>query len=105
MHTAATDDHAARMHSANTPATQALVKHPDLIGVPILVLANKQDLHSAASAQHIDERFGFGSLCTANQPYRVVPVSALTGSGISDGIVWIVDTLKRGARGVARTGP
>ncbi|KAJ1638197.1 hypothetical protein T492DRAFT_585960, partial [Pavlovales sp. CCMP2436] len=77
-------------------AIQALVKHPDLFGVPILVLANKQDLHSAASTNEIDEHFGFGSLCTTNQKYRVVAVSAVSGDGIADGIAWMVETLKRG---------
>jgi signal recognition particle receptor subunit beta len=85
-------------------APQTLVKHPDLLGVPILVLANKQDLRSAASAEDLDERFGFGSLCTTSQLYRVVPVSAISGSGIADGIAWMVDTLKRSSRGAARTG-
>jgi len=81
---------------------QALVKHPDLLGVPILVLANKQDLRGAATAEDIDARFGFRELCTTRQPYRVLPVSALKGDGIADGISWMVDTLKRSARTVAR---
>jgi len=83
---------------------EALVKHPDLGGVPILVFANKQDLHNSASAQELDERFRFGSLCAANQPFRVEPVSAINGIGIADGIAWLVDALKRGTRGVSRAG-
>lgn len=86
------------------PNLQKLVKHPDLIGVPVLVLANKQDLHNAATVEEIDERFGFSSLCTTSQQYRVEPVSAITGSGIADGIAWMVDTLKRSSRGITRSG-
>lgn len=78
------------------------MKHPDLVGVPILVFANKQDLHSAATTRDIDERFGLSSLCTNSQQYRVEPVSAITGSGIADGITWMVDTLKNSSRGVTR---
>ncbi|KAG8468651.1 hypothetical protein KFE25_013734 [Diacronema lutheri] len=82
---------------------EALVKHPDLAGVPVLILANKQDLHSAATIDEIDERFGFGSLCAPSQQYRIEPVSAITGSGIADGITWMVDMLKLSSRGVTAT--
>jgi len=94
---------AARAISPAPSALQALVKHPDLAGVPVLILANKQDLHSAATIDEIDERFGFGSLCAPSQQYRIEPVSAITGSGIADGITWMVDMLKLSSRGVTAT--
>jgi ADP-ribosylation factor related protein 1 len=83
---------------------QGLVRHPELEGVPILVLANKQDLRAAATVEDVEERFGFGSLCTTNQNFRVEAVSALTGSGVADGVAWLVETLKRSSRGVAHSG-
>mmetsp|Transcript_17960 Transcript_17960/g.60156 ORF Transcript_17960/g.60156 Transcript_17960/m.60156 type:complete len:190 (-) Transcript_17960:1253-1822(-) len=80
----------------------AITAHQDLGEAVLLVLANKQDLRGAATAEDIDARFGFRELCTTRQPYRVLPVSALKGDGIADGISWMVDTLKRSARTVAR---
>lgn len=82
------------------PSGQALVKHPDLVGVPILIMANKQDMRGALGPSDLEAIFAFRTLCSTRQPYHVAAVSAIKGDGIADGIDWMVETLKRGARSV-----
>ena len=60
--------------------------HDELRGIPILLIANKQDLPGAASPEEIEQIFVRGG-----GPFRVQPASCLTCEGVADGIRWCVD--------------
>mmetsp|Transcript_5023 Transcript_5023/g.12853 ORF Transcript_5023/g.12853 Transcript_5023/m.12853 type:complete len:109 (+) Transcript_5023:320-646(+) len=92
---------------------ESLISHPELAGVPLLVCANKMDLATARSVDEIDQYFqiecdvrdGNGgaasdevgplasrSLKAKRREKRLQAVSALTCSGIEEGITWLVDS-------------
>mmetsp|Transcript_17826 Transcript_17826/g.21649 ORF Transcript_17826/g.21649 Transcript_17826/m.21649 type:complete len:245 (+) Transcript_17826:207-941(+) len=43
-------------------AMNSLLCHPDLTGIPMLVCANKQDLHNAKTAEEIDKYFNIAGI-------------------------------------------
>mmetsp|Transcript_59103 Transcript_59103/g.128300 ORF Transcript_59103/g.128300 Transcript_59103/m.128300 type:complete len:197 (-) Transcript_59103:330-920(-) len=73
-----------------------LLAHPDLADVPLLLLANKQDIEGAISPQEIESRFGLQKV--NRQPRMVVGTAALSGDGIQEGISWLVDALRESPR-------
>lgn len=68
----------------------------ELIGAPLLLLANKQDLEGAASPQAVAEQFGIGKV--DSRPVKVQPVCAYTGQGLREGVAWLVEAIKRSPR-------
>lgn len=78
-------------------AADSVISANEVVGLPLLVLANKQDLDSAKSVEAIKAVFN-ESATKVNTPYcKVVPVSAVHGDGIMDGVSWLVDRIKRNA--------
>eukprot|EP00741_Cyanophora_paradoxa_P005181 tig00000852_g5021.t1 len=77
-------------------ALDELLADPKLDGVPLLFLANKQDLPTARPAQDTASMFDLGRV--KGRGCRVQPVSAISGRGIREGITWLVDVLKSSAR-------
>jgi ADP-ribosylation factor related protein 1 len=75
-------------------AFDAVRSHEELRGIPVLLVANKQDLPGAVSPEELERIFSWGG----TTPFRVQPVSCLTCEGIADGIRWEVEE----ARGVVR---
>lgn len=67
-----------------------------LFGAPLLVLANKQDVSSALSADEVADHLGIGRL--DSRPCKVLPVSAFSGQGIREGVQWLVEVSKRTPR-------
>lgn len=63
---------------------QALIRDPHLAGVPIALVANKQDLADALSANEIEELLSLKSLSEIRNPYIVRPTVALNGQGVTD---------------------
>ncbi|KAJ9518268.1 hypothetical protein QJQ45_010265 [Haematococcus lacustris] len=59
-----------------------------LQGAPVLIMANKQDLEAAASAQQIYDHLGVGLV--HNRPIRVLPVCAYTGQGMKEALEWLI---------------
>ncbi|VDK80226.1 unnamed protein product, partial [Dibothriocephalus latus] len=57
-----------------------LLKDEKLKGVPLLVLANKQDLVNAASADGLSEGLGLTSI--RDRKWQIQPCSALSGEGL-----------------------
>lgn len=55
--------------------TELVMQQAVLIGVPVLVFANKQDLTTALSSEEIESRLQIHS----SQPIRIMSLSALTG--------------------------
>eukprot|EP01016_Furgasonia_blochmanni_P010752 TRINITY_DN1461_c0_g1_i4.p1 TRINITY_DN1461_c0_g1~~TRINITY_DN1461_c0_g1_i4.p1 ORF type:complete len:158 (+),score=16.43 TRINITY_DN1461_c0_g1_i4:321-794(+) len=71
-----------------------ILEEEELKNVPILVLANKQDLKTAMTEAEISEALGLTSL--QNRQWAIFKCSALTGFGLQDGMEWIVNAIKSG---------
>lgn len=59
-------------------------------------LASVQDVEGAANMADLAEVFGLGKL--DSRPVIVQPASAYTGKGLSDGLKWLVEAVKRSPR-------
>lgn len=68
----------------------------ELLGAPLLVMANKQDLEGAAGAQEVADAFALSRV--ENRQSKVLPVCAYTGQGLKDGVEWLVHTVKASHR-------
>lgn len=85
----------ARFEDAKS-ALDKVIRHPDLQGAPVLVLANKQDLPDAVNAEELSrflalkEQKGLQS--------RVQGISAHEGSGIQEGVLWLVESMRNNKR-------
>ncbi|CAB3374709.1 ADP-ribosylation factor-related protein 1 [Cloeon dipterum] len=66
-----------------------------LEGVPLLVLANKQDIPDCMGVRDVKPIFNRSAHLIGRRDCMVMPVSALTGDGINEGINWLVDCIKR----------
>jgi len=63
---------------------EKILKDKNTIDAPVLILANKQDLHGAASADEVSQRFGLH-----HRKCMVQPTCAIDGSGITQGLDWL----------------
>ncbi|KAJ3594867.1 hypothetical protein NHX12_004172 [Muraenolepis orangiensis] len=63
-------------------------------GVPVVVLANKQDAVGALTATELTERFNLPKMC-AGRDWFVQPCSAATGFGLKEGFGRVAHLLKR----------
>ncbi|KAL0299500.1 UNVERIFIED_CONTAM: ADP-ribosylation factor-related protein 1 [Sesamum calycinum] len=77
-------------------ALDKVLRHEDLQGAPLLILANKQDLEQAVS---IDELAQYLDLKTLDERvYAFKAVSAFDGLGIKESVNWLVDAMERSKR-------
>lgn len=72
-----------------------MICNEHLRGVPLLVLANKQDLPECMGVRDIKPVFQQSGIHIGRRDCLVMPVSALTGEGIDEGIRWLVDAIKQ----------
>lgn len=63
------------------------------VRVPLLVLANKQDLPAAMQAVEIATVLRLAELPRA---WQIVATNALTGEGVDRGLEWLAQSVKRG---------
>ncbi|KAG8226175.1 hypothetical protein J437_LFUL012350 [Ladona fulva] len=68
---------------------------PLLTGVPLLVVANKQDVAECMGVREVKPIFNRSAHLIGRRDCMVLPVSALNGDGIDEGIRWLVDCIKR----------
>lgn len=54
------------------------------------MLANKQDLAGARSVAQLHDALRLGELAAGGRHVRVVPCSAVTGTGLLDAFEWLV---------------
>lgn len=73
----------------------SIIMDEEIEGVPILMLANKQDRADRMEIQDIKEIFNQIAAHLSARDSRVLPVSSLTGEGIIDAIDWIILRLER----------
>jgi ADP-ribosylation factor-like protein 3 len=86
-----------------------LLEEDKLAGVPVLIFANKQDLGNgdddandggkkALSIDNVRMAFGVESLQQKHK-VKVLATSALTGTGVAEGFVWLNDVLYHQSKG------
>ncbi|KAI9675773.1 MAG: ADP-ribosylation factor protein 3 [Caeruleum heppii] len=75
-----------------------VLHHVDTEGVPLLVLANKQDREDCVEVMRIKEglvrKVFEGSKGSSVRDSRVLPVSALTGTGVREAVEWLCSRVK-----------
>ncbi|KAE8650454.1 hypothetical protein Csa_010035 [Cucumis sativus] len=77
-------------------ALEKVLRHEDLQGAPLLVLANKQDLPEAVSAEELSRYLDLKKL--DERVYMFEAVSGYDGMGIKDSVEWLVDIMERSKR-------
>lgn len=75
----------------------AIVRHPELRDVPILVLANKQDLRGSSPAEVVEASLSLAAL-SPTQAIKIQPTAAISGQGINEGISWFIDVMQTNPR-------
>mmetsp|Transcript_20871 Transcript_20871/g.63617 ORF Transcript_20871/g.63617 Transcript_20871/m.63617 type:complete len:166 (-) Transcript_20871:931-1428(-) len=70
-----------------------LLQEDKLLGVPVLIYANKQDLVTAADDEEITD--GLNLHVIRDREWCVQPCSAKTGDGLQDGMEWIVNQMNK----------
>ncbi|KAL2834754.1 P-loop containing nucleoside triphosphate hydrolase protein [Aspergillus pseudoustus] len=77
---------------------ESVLLHSDVAGVPILVLANKQDREDSVEVVRIKEGFVRkvfeGETGGVIRDSRVLPISALLGSGVQEAVEWVQSRVK-----------
>jgi ADP-ribosylation factor related protein 1 len=72
---------------------ETVLQHEDMVGIPILVLANKQDREDCVEVVRIKEGFVRplfeGERGGMVRDSRVLSVSALRGSGVKEAVEWV----------------
>jgi ADP-ribosylation factor-like protein 3 len=68
-----------------------LLDDDKLKGVPLLVLANKQDLLNSLSPEEISEELRLNTI--RNRPWTIQPCSARDGEGLADGMGWVMEKI------------
>lgn len=76
-------------------AFDKMVGNESLEGVPLLVLGNKQDIDGCLSIRDIKSVFNDTAHRIGRRDCLVLPVSALKGDGVDEGIQWMVQCVKR----------
>ena len=69
----------------------SLLAEEELQTVPLLVFANKQDLPGALTPLEVSEGLGLSSI--QERQYAIFQASALAGTGISEGVDWLVNSI------------
>ncbi|KAI9207586.1 CPS1 protein [Polychytrium aggregatum] len=65
-----------------------IITDPEMEGVTLLVLANKQDLPGAMNPEELTEKLKLRTL-DSNVVWYVHPTCAVTGNGLYDGLLWL----------------
>lgn len=70
-----------------------LLAEEKLVGVPVLIFANKQDLLNSARASEIAEGLNLHTI--RDRAWNIQACSALSGEGVKDGLNWISKNIPR----------
>ncbi|KAK9477561.1 ADP-ribosylation factor family-domain-containing protein [Lipomyces japonicus] len=74
---------------------QTIVAHEDTEGIPVLMLANKQDRDDSLEVEDIKEIFNRIAEHLGARDSRVLPISALRGEGVKEAADWLTIRLER----------
>ena len=69
-----------------------MLQEDELKGVPVLVLANKQDMPGAMGYDEIYKGLGLSSV--KNRQWSMFKTSAMDGTGLTEAFEWLTNTLK-----------
>lgn len=75
-------------------ALQEVVKNEEVEGVPVLVLANKQDREESIEIAKVKEVVLGVLVGLGARDSRVLPVSALEGRGVREAVEWLQSRVK-----------
>ena len=93
----ANSDHEGRLGECKL-VLEDILQHSDTEGVPVLVLANKQDREDCVEVVRIKEGFVRrvfeGEKGQNVRDSRVLPLSALTGTGVKEAVEWVCSRVK-----------
>ncbi|XP_050545050.1 ADP-ribosylation factor-related protein 1-like isoform X2 [Daktulosphaira vitifoliae] len=64
-------------------------------GIPLLILANKQDIPDCMGVRDVKPIFNQNAHLIGRRDFMVMPISALTGDGINEGIKWLIESIQR----------
>uniref|UniRef100_A0A3B5AD30 ADP ribosylation factor related protein 1 n=1 Tax=Stegastes partitus TaxID=144197 RepID=A0A3B5AD30_9TELE len=81
--------------SESKEAFEKMISSEALEGVPLLVLANKQDVPNCLSVPDIKTAFSDCAPKIGKRDCLVQPCTALTGDGVNEGIEWMVKCVVR----------
>lgn len=81
--------------SESKEAFEKMISSETLEGVPLLVLANKQDVPNCLSVPDIKTAFSDCAPKIGKRDCLVQPCTALTGDGVNEGIEWMVKCVVR----------
>ena len=70
-----------------------IIMDDELMSIPILILANKQDLEHSLSCTQITDKMGMNTLRT--HPWYVQACCATSGEGLYEGIDWLSGILNK----------
>ena len=70
-----------------------LLCHEDLKNLPVLIMANKQDLDSALSVEEIIKKIEFEKF--KDKTWLALGTSIITGEGIEEGLDWMISILNK----------
>lgn len=73
---------------------QQLLDEEKLANVPLLIMANKQDLMNALSPDEITAELGLNEL--RERTWQILPCSARDGTGLQEGMEWLVEQINSG---------
>ncbi|KAI9014743.1 ADP-ribosylation factor family-domain-containing protein [Gaertneriomyces semiglobifer] len=85
---------AERVEEVKT-AFESVITNEKLEGLPVLMVANKQDVPSALKVHEIKEIFNPIAVRLGARDSKVLPVSALRGDGIQEAVDWLFIRLQR----------
>lgn len=69
-----------------------ILQHQDVQQpIPLLVMANKQDLEGALPAAELAQTLQLQNI--KDRPWQIVATNALTGDGLDSGTEWLADAL------------
>lgn len=75
---------------------EKVLRHEDLMGAPVLVMANKQDLPGALKSEELAQQLEFVDI--KDRSSLVKNVCAYDGSGVREGVSWLVEAMKKSRR-------
>ncbi|KAJ1980545.1 ADP-ribosylation factor protein 3 [Dimargaris verticillata] len=73
---------------------EKIMMRDEVEGVPVLMLANKQDLPAAMAVEEIKETFNKIASGLGARDSKAMPVSALAGDGVRDAVEWLYTRLQ-----------
>ncbi|XP_046858397.1 ADP-ribosylation factor-related protein 1-like [Xenia sp. Carnegie-2017] len=83
-----------RLHES-AKVFSSVLQNENLQNVPLLVYFNKQDSQNAISVEDIKDSFKDVTPYIGRRDCTVLPVSAIEGDGVENGINWMVRCVKR----------